>query len=132
MEETKFELRRLKADDLFPMFSILKKIGLKEIKENLDPAVVGKLTAASKDKGATPEDLVYSVGLSVTLEIAQIIIENLPACKKDVYMLLSQVSGMPEKKIGELDLPVFMEMIVAFVRKDEFKDFFSAASKLFK
>ena len=133
MDENKtFELRRLRADDLFPMFAILSKIGFKEIKAQLDPATIGKLTAMFKGSSESIDDLRYSVGMSVTLDAAQVIVSNIPKCKKDLYMLLSQVSGIPEKKIGELDLPVFAEMIVAFIQKDEFKDFFSAASKLFK
>lgn len=133
MNETTFELRKLKSDDVFPMFKIISKIGLKEIKESLDPATLGKIAKAFQDdnKDVKGDDLIYSIGFSVVLDLAQIVIANIPACKKEIYTLLAQVSGMTEKQIGDLDMVTFTEMIVAFFKKDEFKDFIGVVSKLF-
>ena len=130
---TSFELRKLKSDDIFPMFKIISKIGLKEIKESLDPATLGKIATAFKanNEGAKGDDLIYSIGFSVILDLAQIVISNIPSCKKEIYSLLAQVSGMTEKEIAELDMVTFTEMIVAFFKKDEFKDFIGVVSKLF-
>jgi uncharacterized UPF0160 family protein len=132
-ETTTFELRRLKSDDIFPMFKIISKIGLKEIKESLDPATLGKIADAFKkdNQDVKADDLVYSIGFSVVLDLAQIVIANLPSCKKEIYTLLAQVSGKTEKEIGDLDMVTFTEMIVAFFKKDEFKDFIGVVSKLF-
>lgn len=129
----KFNFRTLKADDVFPMFKIISKIGLKEIKEQLDPATLGKVANAFKNgnEGANNEDMAYSIGFSVMLEIAQIVITNIPNCKREIYSLLSQVSGMSEKEISELDMVTFTEMVIAFFKKDEFKDFIGVVSKLF-
>ena len=132
-ETTTFELRKLKYDDVFPMFKIISKIGLKEIKESLDPATLGKIATAFKadNEDVKGDDLIYSIGFSVILDLAQIVICNLPSCKKEIYSLLAQVSGMTEKEIAELDMVTFTEMIVAFFKKDEFKDFIGVVSKLF-
>lgn len=132
-ETTTFELRKLKSDDVFPMFKIISKIGLKEIKESLDPATLGKIATAFKadNEDVKGDDLIYSIGFSVILDLAQIIISNIPSCKKEIYSLLAQVSGMTEKEIAELDMVTFTEMIVAFFKKDEFKDFIGVVSKLF-
>lgn len=132
-EATTFELRKLKSDDVFPMFKIISKIGLKEIKEQLDPTTLGKIANAfQKDnEDVKAEDMVYSIGFSVVLEIANVVIANIPNCKKEIYGLLSQVSGMSEKEIAELDMVTFTEMIVAFFKKEEFKDFIGVVSKLF-
>lgn len=132
-ETTAFELRKLKSDDVFPMFKIISKIGLKEIKENLDPATLGKIATAFKadNEDVKGDDLIYSIGFSVILDLAQIVISNIPSCKKEIYSLLAQVSGMTEKEIAELDMVTFAEMIVAFFKKDEFKDFIGVVSKLF-
>jgi hypothetical protein len=132
-ETTTFELRTLKSDDIFPMFKIISKIGLKEIKESLDPATLGKIANAFKENNqdAKGDDLVYSIGFTVVLDLAQIVIANLPSCKKEIYTLLAQVSGKTEKEIGDLDMVTFTEMIVAFFKKDEFKDFIGVVSKLF-
>lgn len=132
-ETTSFELRKLKSDDIFPMFKIISKIGLKEIKENLDPATLGKIATTFKadNKDTKTDDLIYSIGFSVVLDLAQIVICNIPSCKKEIYTLLSQISGMTEKEIGDLDMVTFTEMIVEFFKKDEFKDFIGVVSKLF-
>lgn len=138
MSEATFEFRKLKADDVFPMFQLLSKIGLKDIKESLDPAVVAKIAKAfSADKKADQkeqtnlEDIVYSVGFSITLDIANILIGNLANCKNEIYTLLSNVSGMKKSEIADLDFVTFTEMIIAFVKKEEFKDFIGVVSKLF-
>lgn len=138
MSEATFEFRKLKADDVFPMFQLLSKIGLKDIKESLDPAVVAKIAKAfSADKKADQkeqtnlEDIVYSVGFSITLDIANILIGNLANCKNEIYTLLSNVSGMKKSEIADLDFVTFTEMIIAFVKKEEFKDFIWVVSKLF-
>nr|DAX15466.1 MAG TPA: hypothetical protein [Herelleviridae sp.] len=130
---TKFELRTLKSEDVFPMFKIISKIGLKEIKEQFDPATLGKIANAFKagNKDAKGEDMLYSIGFTVVLEIANIVIANVPNCKKEIYGLLSQVSGMSEKELANLDFVTFTEMIVEFFKKDEFKDFIGVVSKLF-
>ena len=39
---------------------------------------------------------------------------------------------MKIEEVKDLDLAVFTEMIIDFVQKDDFKDFFKVVSKLFK
>lgn len=138
MNEATFEFRRLKSEDVFPMFQIISKIGLKDIKESLDPATIAKIAKAfSADENAEDgektnmDDVIYSVGFSVIMDIANIIIGNLPSCKKEIYTLLANVSGKSVKDIADLDFVVFTEMIIAFVKKEEFKDFIGVVSKLF-
>ena len=75
--------------------------------------------------------MIYSVGISVTIEMANVIIGNLPKCEDEIYTLLSRVSGKSKKEISELDMVTFTEYIVEFVKKDEFKDFTKVALKLF-
>jgi len=134
---TTFEFRKLKAEDVFPMFQIINKIGLKDIKDSLDPATLAKVAKAFSadaegDDAKNMEDVIYSVGFSVVMDIANIVIGNLPSCKKEIYTLLANVSGMKVNEIADLDFVVFTEMIIAFVQKDEFKDFIGVVSKLFK
>lgn len=132
-ETATFKLRKLRSDDVFPMFKIISKIGLKEIKESLDPATLGKIATTFKadNEDTKTDDLIYSIGFSVVLDLAQIVICNIPSCKKEIYTLLAQISGMTEKEIGDLDMVTFTEMIVEFFKKDEFKDFIGVVSKLF-
>ena len=130
MSETNYTLRNLTADDIFPMFNIISKIGIKEFKGCFEaPDVknaIGKIAA-----GGESSDL-NAVGLIVALDIAQIVMTNLPKAKDDIYQLLAQVSGMDKKKIAALPMAVFMQMIIDLVRKEDFADFFQVVSKLFK
>lgn len=75
---------------------------------------------------------VTAVGMSVGFDIMGIILSNIASCKKDIYVLLSGLSGMTVKEISELPMLTFIEMVTAVVKKDEFKDFFQGAAKLFK
>ena len=72
------------------------------------------------------------MGVSVALEIGEILLGNLDKCKDNIYNLLSAVSGMTVSEIRTLGFATFAEMIIDFVKKDEFMDFFKAAAKLFK
>lgn len=127
------EFKQLKSSDMFIMFKIINKIGLNEIKNQLEPKTIEKLVDSFKGKGNAKDkdSLIYSVGISVTIEMANVIIGNLPKCEDEIYTLLSRVSGKSKKEISELDMVTFTEYIVEFVKKDEFKDFTKVALKLF-
>ena len=126
-----YELRKLTADDVFPMFQIISKIGFKEFKQCFDSpdvkAVIAK--AASSENGQA--DLT-SVGMTVALDLASVVVSNLGSCKNDIYLLLSQLSGMNTKDIAELPMVTCFEMIIDVIKKEEFKDFFQVVTKLFK
>ena len=125
-----YELRRLTADDVFPMFQIISKIGIKEFKACFEsPEVMQMVKGAASGNQAEVTD---AVGMKVAFDLAGIIVSNLASCKDDIYLLLSQLSGQTTKEIASLPMVTFMEMIIAVIKKDEFKDFFQAASKLFK
>lgn len=126
-----YTLRNLTADDVFPMFQIINKIGFKEFKNCFNsPDVQSAITNATSGKGGN-EGLV-SVGVAVGIDIAGVIIANVERCKPDLYSLLAGLSGMTAADIGKLPMVTFFEMIVDVIRKDEFKDFFGVVSKLLK
>lgn len=127
--EKPYTFRQLTADDLFLMTSIISKIGLKkfaDVFKNSD--IIDALN--SDDEADNNKALV--VGVSVALEISEILMGNLDKCKDNIYNLLSAVSGMTVSEIRTLGFAAFAEMIIDFVKKDEFMDFFKAAAKLFK
>ena len=125
-----FELRTLKADDMFLMFGILSKIGFNDLKDTLNPEKVKEITSAFK-KNENGEDMSAFVGFNIMFSAVEIIMKNLPSCKNEIYSLLASLSGMTAKTIADLDMVTFTEMIIAVVRKEEFKDFFKAVAKLF-
>lgn len=132
-EKTKaYELRELTADDMFPMFQIISKIGIREFKSCFESENVRKLVAEMTSGEASKDELKATVGVTVALDLASVILSNLGSCKDDIYLLLSQVSGMTTKEIAKLPIATFMAMIIDLVKKKEFADFFQAAVKLFK
>ena len=126
-----YELRKLTADDVFPMFQIISKIGFKEFKHCFDsPEVKAVIEKAAADESSQAD--LTSVGMTVALDLASVVVSNLGSCKNDIYLLLSQLSGMTTKDIAALPMVTFFEMIIDVIKKEEFKDFFQVVTKLFK
>lgn len=127
-EATKnYELRALCSKDVFPMSKIIGKIGVNEFKTCFESEAVKEAIA----NGGKDIDM-NAIGFTVFLDIANIIIMHLPSCEEDIYNLLSSLSGLSKQDIEELPIATFAEMIVDVIKKDEFKDFFKVALKLFK
>lgn len=129
MESNTYELRRLTADDIFPMFQILSKVGIKEFKNCFDSPEI-KSIISNTAEGEKVD--VNSVGLAVVMDIVGILMSNLPKAKDDIYLLLSQISGLKVKEVAALPMNDFVQMIIDVIQKDEFKDFFQVVAKLFK
>jgi fructose 1,6-bisphosphatase len=81
---------------------------------------------------ASNDELKATVGVTVALDLASVILSNLANCKDDIYLLLSQLSGMTTKEIAKLPMMTFVEMVIEVIKKKEFADFFQDAVKLFK
>lgn len=124
------ELRKLCATDLFVMVRILNKIGLNKIKDSIDIDEIKNARAKLTD--GNNEEVFSSVGTTVVMRVAGILIENLPNIEKDLYELIANLTSMKPKEVAQMDIAQFMECIVAILKKEEFKDFFREASKLIK
>ena len=127
MEKT-YELRKLKAGDIFTMSSIISKIGIDQMKSVISPDFIKR----SLDPEANQDELELELGMTMAAELIQVILKNLSKCKKDIYHLLADMSGMSDKEIEALDLDVFMDMLVDVIQSDGFMGFIKAASRLFK
>lgn len=134
-----YELRNLEADDLFIMINIVNKIGIKEFKacfesDEVKTAVLNMAKKADENGGAEAGEGsdVVSVGISVALDIASILLANIGKCKNDIYALLANLSGMKAGDIAKIPAKTFTSMVVDLVKKEEFADFFQDAVKLFK
>lgn len=141
-----YEFRKLESEDLFLMMQIIKKIGIKEFqsiisRESVQKAVLHffqKRKDAKGDEANSPDTedeendyiVIGQAAADVALEVADIICVNFPNAKKEIYQMLANVSGLSVDNIRHLELPEFAEMIVNFVKKPEFGDFFKVVSKL--
>ena len=128
--EKPYIFRKLSAVDVFPMFKIIGAIGINEFTACFEKDGIKNMIASFT--GESKEDMSSIVGISVILEIANVIIGNLPKCEHEIYQILSQTSNLTVKQVKELDMAVFFEMVIDFIRKEEFKDFIKVVSKLFK
>ena len=124
------ELRKLQATDIFSMVRIINGIGFKTIKDSINVEEINELR-----KGMTEEnsDTVASqVGMNVVMSILGTVIENLPKVENDIYEFAGNVAGMKAKDVAKMDAGDFIELLISIFTKEEFKDFFSRASKLIK
>lgn len=124
-----YAFRTLTSKDIFPMLNLINKIGINEIKNCFENEKISAEIATMKDRS---DDSLNSLGLTIMFEIANVIIANLPKCQNELYDILASVSEMDRSDIENMGMADFLEMIIAFVKKEEFQDFFSVVSKLFK
>ena len=122
----KFELRTLNATDIFPMSTIISKVGINEFKKCFESEEIKKLI---KGQGKGNET---AVGIAVALDIGGVILGNLHKCENDIYTFLGRIANVDVEEIKILSMGEFAELIIEVVKKPEFKDFFSVVSKLFK
>lgn len=125
-EKKAYTLRALEAKDVFIVSKIIGSIGIKEFRASFESDAV-KATM----KNAQNTD-VMAVGMTVFLDIADVIFRNIPKCEKDVYAFLASLSGMEIEEVESLPMVTFIEMIIDVIKKEEFKDFMTVVSKLFK
>lgn len=130
MEEIKYEFRRLKAEDIFIMTKIISIIGVNKFSECFRNEEVQNLITDLKSKKNKDVNLI--VGGEVFLSIAQVVLEGLDKCKDNIYKLLSNTSNLTVEQIKELDGVTFLNMVVDFIKKEEFADFIKVASKFVK
>lgn len=132
-----YTFRQLGGEDMFLMFRIIGKIGVKEFNACFENDGIRQLIAGMAEEKATDGEEEKSAPSAVTyiaviLEIADVIFKNLPKCEDEVFKLLSQTSNLTIEQVKALSLAQFTEMVVDFIKKEEFKDFIKVVSKLFR
>ena len=132
-----YELRKLQSKDAFSMLRIINKIGVKEFKGVLESDAVKQAiasTTTAKPASGEPEAKTETdkIGMTVALEIVNVLIMNIPSCEDDIYTFLSSLSGLKKKDVQELEMNVFFSMIMDVFKKQEFASFFGDVSKLVK
>ena len=125
-----YTMRNLQATDIFSGVKILNGIGLKNVKEAIDFEEINKIRKGMTEENA---DVISSqVGLNVVISLATVIIENLPKVENDLYNFIGSVIDVKAKDVAKMDMGEFMDVLITIIQKEEFKDFFKRASKLFK
>lgn len=131
----KYELRELKSTDLGAICKIIMAIGIKEFKNILADENIKALIEESKAEGKVDKNGKVdreAVGFGIIFDVASIIISNIPKAEKEIQSFAASVAGMKITEIQELSFADYGEMLMKIVMKDDFKDFFGRAIKLFK
>ena len=152
MVERNYELRKLCADDIFPMVNIISKIGIENMADCFDAKEMadimnsvdstldeadGKESSDEADGKESSDNtmadvLTKQIGIKVIMKLVGLLLKNLGKIKIELYQFLAGLSGMTEKEIAALPLGTFSQMIVDVFKKEEFSDFFQVVSGLLK
>lgn len=124
-----YELKTLTSKDMFPMFKIISKIGIKEFKSCFESDEVKKLASAAA-KGENVDNA--AVGMIIIMDIVSILVSKLPDCEDEIYSFLVGISDLKRKELEDMSMVEFTEMIIDVIKKEEFADFIGVVSKLFK
>lgn len=135
-----YELKTLSGEHIVPMVSIIRKIGLKELKSCISEEVIDKVinlffvgakgTESEKNEAALP-----AIGVSIlptALDVAEILLANIEKAETDIFRFLESISNLTVEEVKALPLADVAEMILDIVTKEEFKDFYKVVSRFFK
>ena len=123
-----YTFRKLNSTDMFLMFKIIGKIGINEFAKSFDADTLKGIASMGKDV----ENANTMVGISLILEIANIVFANMHKCENEIYQLLANTSDRKVHQIQKMDIATFTEMVIDFIKKEEFKDFFKVVLRSFK
>lgn len=113
--ERPYTMRKLKDSDLFPLLQLLRKIGLQNFKQSFIQETEGKTVKA--------------VGITVVLDMADIIIANLGTASDDIYEMWSGLSGIPVNEMKEMEFGTLPLMIYDTFNEVKNTSFFKVLSK---
>lgn len=146
--EKPYEFRELCAKDIPLMTNVIKAIGINEFKacfkEDTLKNVVEIFTKGGRNANAdgenkegsdTKESMMAAVGVSLlpsVLDVAEIVLNNMERCETALIKLLSRTSNLSVEKVENLSLADFANMVIDFLKKEEFPDFFKVVSTFFK
>lgn len=130
--EKKYNLRALGAKDVFSMSRIISKVGLKNFKRCFQSDEIKGLIDRIKTEGKFDDKNIEAVGAIATLEIADVLFENLPNCEKELFAFLADLAGMKVAEVELIPPADFLSLVIEVVTKPEFADFFKVALRLLK
>lgn len=130
--EANFKLRALAAKDIFSISKIIGKIGINNFKKCFSSDEVKQAVASLSEEDKKNDNGATAIGITVMLEVADVLFAHLPDCEKELYSFLADLSGLKVADIQAMPMVDFFEMVVEVIKKPEFGDFLKVASKLFK
>jgi len=159
MMEKPYRLRKLQARDIIPFAKIIGKIGIdemiscyadddftallvklkdrkKQVSSAADPGGqksvekhgIEKFPATTEDPEKKNADA-FVMGAAVATRIANKILLKMDCCMNDVFEFLGGLSELSKEEVGNLDLEIFLQMIMDVVTENNMVNFIRAAKK---
>lgn len=116
--EKVYELRPLVATDMGIICNIISAIGIKEFRNSFNL------------KDFQGKDL-EAVGIGVFLDLAGIIISNIPKAEPEIQAFIASLTGMQLSEVKQMPFADYGELIIQVIMKEDFQDFFKRVMKLF-
>lgn len=131
VEEKPYKFKELGFDDIFPMMALINKIGLEKVLGLMENKAIFNLIQGKKPMKMDEEgnevidqdEYVKQVGIAV-VAIIQLVLSSFKDCRNELYEVLSTASNLTFEEVSKLPLKHVSPMIVDFIKKDDFKDFF--------
>lgn len=124
----RFTLRKIKSRDLGKVCKILSKIGINKIAEEFGKDKIMKMMEGLSGEEKN-ENIATFLGIDIALNCANVVLANIDCCMNDILDYLSELSDLDKETIDN-DPSLMIEMIFAYVKKDEFEDFYKVVLKL--
>ena len=126
------ELRKLQATDLFIIVKIVNTLGIKKIKESINIDEIKNARLKILEDGSNKNDVYKEIGTKVIMSVIDVVIENLPLIEQDLFRFMGNLANKKPEEIAQMDCGDFMDLLIAVIKKEEFKDFFGRALRLTK
>lgn len=143
LREIPYEMRKLRASDI-PLFAkIVGKIGIDElmacygdddftdllVRLKNRRQMLGEGTGDGDEEAGNDQ---FVLGAAVVTRIANKVILNLDGCMQEVFRLIGNLAGITAEEVANLDLDVFMAMIIKVITENNIGNFIRAAKLLLK
>ena len=146
----KFVIRDLKSIDVWNMTRVIGKIGVNKIraaipadmwqKTNYRPPMMmdesGEMVPLPRDRWTEAQIDAEMQAEMANDELAWLVlgmlIDNIGNCENEINRLLADGIGTSVTMIRDMDANEYMELIMAYVTREGFRDFFTQAWRLFQ
>lgn len=116
-------LRKLKGQDAFTILRLLSKLGVKDLVLEIYGDKNVEVSTSDDVK-----DLVNSRGANLIGVLIEALTEKLPDMQDDLNAFLADLTETDVATIMDLDFEDYMDLILAFFKKEELKSFFQRVS----
>jgi len=145
-----FVLHDLKATDVWQMTRVLKRLDIAKLKDAIDPELlkrakyklptmydedgnvvplpVNKWTAGQKRAAQQAKE----ASDALTWQVLGLLMDNIGSCEQEVNKLLAMGCGCSVDDINSMDATPYLNLIVQYVTREGFADFFTHAADLLK